>query len=60
MQRDAMFLDEKTGCFRDISFFPKLKFNTVSVKIVEGFVTKIDKLTLKFYMKVHPNQKLSR
>ena len=56
MQRDAIFLDEKTGCFRDI----KLKFNTVSVKIVEGFVTKIDKLTLKFYMKVHHNQQLSR
>lgn len=55
-----MFLDEKTGCFRDISFFPKLKFNTVSVKIVEGFVTKIDKLTLKFYTKVHQNQQLSR
>lgn len=55
-----MFLDEKIGCFRDINFFPKLKFNTVSVKIVEGFVTKMHKLTLKFYTKVHQNQQLSR
>ena len=60
MQRDATFLDEKTGCFRDINFIPKLKFDTVPVKIVEGFVTKIDKLTLKFYTKVHQNQQLSR
>ena len=60
MQTDAMFLDEKVRCFRDINFFPKLKFDTVPVKIVEGFVTKLDKLTLKFYTKVHQNQQLSR
>ena len=59
MQRDAMFLDENKWCFRDINFFPKLKFDTVPVKIVEGFVTKLDKLTLKFYTKVHQNQQLS-
>ena len=55
-----MFLDENKWCFRDINFFPKLKFDTVPVKIVEGFVTKLDKLTLKFYTKVHQNQQLSR
>ena len=44
-----MFMDKKIQCFRDISFFPKLKFDTVPVKIVEGFVTKMHKLTLKFY-----------
>ena len=55
-----MFLDEKIWCFRHIRYLPKLKFNTVPVKIVEGFVTKLDKLTLKFYMKVHQNQQLSR
>ena len=60
MQRDAMFLDENKWCFRDINFIPKLKFDTVPVKIVEGFVTKLDKLTLKFYTKVHQNQQLSR
>ena len=60
MQTDAMFLDEKVRCFRYINFFPKLKFDTVPVKIVEGFVTKMHKLTLKFYMKVHQNQQLSR
>lgn len=60
MQRDAMFLDEKIRCFRDIRYFPKLKFNTVPVKIVKGFVTKMHKLTLKFYTKVHQNQQLSR
>ena len=49
MQTDAMFLDEKVRCFRDINFFSKLKFDTVPVKIVEGFVTKMHKLTLKFY-----------
>ena len=54
-----MFLDEKIWCFRHIRYLPKLKFNTVPVKIVEGFVTKIDKLTLKFYTKVHQNQQLS-
>ena len=49
MQTDAMFLDEKVRCFRDINFFPKLKFDMVPVKTVEVFVTKMHKLTLKFY-----------
>ena len=49
MQTDAMFLDEKIWCFRHIRYLPKLKFNTVPVKIVKGFVTKMHKLTLKFY-----------
>ena len=60
MQTDVMFIGKNIQCFKDISFFPKLKFNTAPLKIVEGFVTKLDKLTLKFYMKVHQNQQLSR
>lgn len=33
------FMDEKTHCYKDVGF-PKLKFNTIPVKILEGFFHK--------------------